>query len=141
MNNGTAKKGNLWMFGQILVSAILTIGMRTFLKPCGPKEDGTFMNCHKAGNMIFVFACIMLAVAVVSLFVGEMLRLACLLAELVCAACAFLVPGTLISLCMMPDMRCRAIMQPGARVLSVLLFILCAVPLVLQLSRIHKSTK
>ena len=46
------------------------------------------------------------------------------LAMIPAAALAFLLPGTMIDLCMMETMRCHTVMQPAARAISVVLILL-----------------
>ena len=33
-------------------SVVELIGIRTFFAPCGPKEDGSWMSCHWAGQAV-----------------------------------------------------------------------------------------
>ena len=82
------------------------------------------MHCHQAGQALFVIACVMVFLAVChTVIVSRGLRLGLDLALTALAVLALWVPGNLIPLCMMPDMRCRMIMKPGSMVFAVLIII------------------
>ena len=118
---------------KIAVSALFTVGMLTFLKPCGPKEDGTWMHCHTAGQILLAASCAMLVVSLLSLLLREGAATYILSVLLfVLSAAVLLIPGIVISLCMMPEMRCRAIMRPGSAVFAVLMILLGILDLVLH---------
>ena len=51
------------------------------------------------------------------------------------AALSALIPGRLIGLCMMPEMRCRQFTAPGVTVCSVLILAAAAADLILQRER------
>ncbi|MBO5574333.1 MAG: DUF4418 family protein, partial [Clostridium sp.] len=42
-----------------IISFLFLIGTKTIFGPCGPKEDGSFMTCHWAGQALFGIACVM----------------------------------------------------------------------------------
>ena len=127
----------VWL--QILIGAVFTIGMLTFLKPCGPKEDGTWMNCHYAGQALLAAAAVMLIVGLAGIAVRRRTGKICLAAaQIVLAILVFAVPGQ-IGLCMMPEMRCRAVMRPGASVFAVLMILCAAAELALNLRRSMKK--
>lgn len=105
----------------LLFSAMDLIGIRTFFAPCGLKEDGSWMSCHWAGQAVTGAAVVLVVLALVHLLVrdrGMKLGLDAGLAAT--AVCSALLPGTLISLCMMADMRCHRLMVPGVTVCAVL---------------------
>ena len=115
----------------LVLSAALLIGVLTVFAPCGPKEDGSWMTCHWAGNAVAGAAAVLTVCAIVRMLVrGTKLGLD--FAMISAAALAALLPGQLIHLCMMADMRCRAVMTPAVRVLSVLIAVVAVVDIVLQ---------
>ena len=117
-------KGRKITWIQTILALVFLIGIRTFLAPCGPKEDGTWMHCHEAGQILTYLAAAMLVVAVLLLFLRtKTIRIVAGLLQCVLAIAALLVPGTLVSLCMMPEMRCRAVMRPWSMILAVLILI------------------
>lgn len=118
----------------LALCAVLLIGTLTFLTPCGPKEDGSWMTCHWAGQMSVALAAVLFTMAVMHAAVpmgGAKLGID--LAVLPAAVLASQVPGHVIGLCMMETMRCRAVMRPGVAVLSVLIAAAAAWDLVLRL--------
>ena len=119
-------------FVLLAVSVLLFVGILTFFKPCGPTEEGKWMNCHWAGQTVTVLAAALLALGVLRLPVRPAVRIGIDIAVIVISAAAIFVPGRLIPLCMMPQMRCRADMTPCVTVLSVLTIIAAAVDLVLK---------
>ena len=127
----TEKKISATAILQLIVSAVFLIGTRTFLSPCGPKEDGTFMSCHYAGLALTGLAVGLLVLSVISLFLKSRVAVTILgLLQIALAVIALVVPGTVIGLCMMPDMRCRAVMRPGSIVFAALIMVVSIIRLV-----------
>ena len=117
-------KGRKITWIQTILTLVFLIGIRTFLAPCGPKEDGTWMHCHEAGQILTYLAAAMLVVAVLPFFLRtKVVRIATGLLQCALAIVSLLVPGTFVSLCMMPEMRCRAVMRPWSMILAVLILI------------------
>lgn len=116
----------------LVLGALFLIGLLTFLKPCGPKDDGSWMICHWAGNAAAGVAGALLALAVVRLFVSAKVKLGLDITAIVLSVLSICIPGHLIGLCMMADMRCRAVMAPGVTVLSVLTVIAAAADILMQ---------
>ena len=105
-----------------VLSAALFAGVLTVFAPCGAKEDGGWMTCHWAGNAVAGVAAVLTALVIMRLFVKDTkARLGLSAAMIPAALLSALFPGRLISLCMMPAMRCRAVMSPAVTVLSVLI--------------------
>lgn len=109
----------------LILALVAAVGSQTFLSPC-VHDDGSFGACHWAGRALLGVGCLTgilaaLAMALprarLGLYVG--LMPACLL--------GILTPGTLISLCSMATMRCRAVMQPAMILLFAAAFLCAAV--------------
>ena len=118
----------------LVLCAVLLIGTLTFLTPCGPQEDGSWMTCHWAGQVSIALAAVLLTLAVMHAAVpmgGAKLGID--LAVLPAAVLASQIPGHVIGLCMMETMRCRAVMRPGVAVFAVLIAAAAAWDLVLRL--------
>lgn len=115
----------------LLLSAALLLGVWTVFAPCAPKEDGSWMSCHWAGRAVAGTAAVLTLLAALRLLVPRA-RLGLDLAMLPTAALALLLPGHLIGLCMMPDMRCRSVMLPAVTVLSILIAAAAAMDLLLR---------
>lgn len=110
----------------LLICLIQAIGVKTVYKACPAKSDGTFMNCHKAEQAIFMIALVMILAAVLVL-VAKRRQTKAILSVVIAVLAVFsvLVPGKVIPLCMMTDMRCISIMKPTATVISIVIAI-CA---------------
>jgi len=106
----------------IILSCALAVGTATVFKACGPKDDGTWMHCHTVQNAVVVLGICMAAVFAVVLFSRiKPLNVSLSAVEAIGSVVTFLLPGTLMSMCMMDTMRCYTYMQPFVRVVSVLI--------------------
>ena len=115
---------------QALLCAALLIGLFTIAAPCGPKADGSWMSCHWAGQSLRGLAALLLIFALIRLLVKNTgIRMGMDLATIPTALLAALLPGRLISLCMMADMACRSVMRPTVLVFSALLILLAGIDL------------
>jgi len=121
----------------LVINVLFLLGMLFWFGPCDHvKEDGSFMNCHWAGMVLTGIAAVMTIISLAHLLIPIAGMKAGLSAALIpCSVFAFLVPGNLISLCMMNTMRCRAVMKPAAIVCAVLVVIAAVVDIVAQLRR------
>ena len=54
---------------------------------------------------------------------------------IVISIAAMLIPGTLVSMCMMDTMHCYAVMQPFVRIMCVLLILSALINLILQVRK------
>ena len=108
----------------VILSLLLAAGTLTVFRACGPKEDGTWMHCHTAQNDIVIAAAILFVVFLAAALIKN-ITISVILhaAGIVISIVTMLIPGTLVSMCMMDSMRCYAVMQPFARVLSGLILI------------------
>ena len=94
-----------------VLSAVIAAGSVSFLGAC-IHEDGGFGACHWA---------LLVAESLFALLCGDSrIRQGIYGSMLLTAILGCLIPGTLIDLCHMATMRCRALMQPA-------MIILCAI--------------
>ena len=123
-----------------VLCAVLLAGTITFLAPCGPKDDGSWMNCHWAGRVNTALAAVLLTMAVMHLAapMGG-IKLGLDLAMLPAGVLATQVSGHVISLCMMETMRCQSVMKPGVMVLGLLITAAAAWDLVIRLRKGRKT--
>ncbi len=106
----------------LIFGIIFLVGIRTVFAPCGPKEDGSWMTCHWAGQALTGTAAVLLVLALVHLLLRDRgMKVGLDVGIAVVAVFSALLPGKLIGLCMMPDMRCHQLMVPGATVCAVLM--------------------
>lgn len=107
--------------------AFLAIGVMLIFHACGPKDDGTWMNCHYAQLTVFAFALVMTVLSLAAVFTRtQKLRTILYAAVMACAVISAVIPQNVIRLCMMPEMRCRAMMRPAVVLVDVLIVILSA---------------
>ena len=105
----------------VIISAVYLVGIRTLFSPCGIKEDGTWMTCHWAGQAVTGIAALLLVISLVRfLFPDAGVRMGLSAAMIPTAVLGALMPGVLIGLCMMDNMRCHSVMRPFTVIMSVL---------------------
>lgn len=102
------------------LSALTLIGALTFFKTCGPREDGSWMNCHWANQTVTGLAAVMTVLSIARFFLGDGEKIGLDLSQIALAVLTAVLPGNLIPLCGMETMRCHTVFQPAALVLSVL---------------------
>ena len=90
------------------------------------------MVCHWAGRAITGVAAVMAALGLIHLIVGSIPMKQGIDISLILLSClAFAIPGRLIKLCMMADMRCHNIMHPAVGVFSAAVAIAAAADLIM----------
>ena len=99
----------------LALSLVITLGSISFLSPC-VHEDGSFGTCHWAGRSCMGIGAVLGILAVMALLLRRGRR-GVYLSALPACLLGILTPGTLISLCRMSSMRCRAVMQPALIIL------------------------
>ena len=101
----------------LILALIIAIGSQTFLGPC-VHSDGSFGACHWAGQAMLGIGILLALEGAVAVFIRDArIRTGLLIAAALTAVLGLLTPGTLIGLCQMATMRCRAVMQPAMRIL------------------------
>ena len=109
----------------LLLSAVIAVGSVSFLGPC-VHEDGSFGPCHWAGQAMLGIGLLLAVLSLTALLVKDgRLRAGLLFAAAAAAVLGIFVPGTLISLCGMATMRCRAVMRPAMTLLCALTAVSC----------------
>ena len=104
----------------LLLSAVIAAGSVSFLGPC-VHEDGSFGPCHWAGQAMLGIGLLLAVLSLTALLVKDgRLRAGLLFAAAAAAILGIFVPGTLIGLCGMATMRCRAVMRPAMTLLCAL---------------------
>ena len=99
----------------LVFSLVIAIGSFTFLSPC-VYDDGNVGACWWAGRMLLGLGCLLAVLSVFVLLSGRA-RFGKYLSGIAVCALGILTPGTLISLCRMNSMHCRAVMQPAMIIL------------------------
>ncbi len=119
--------------GRILVKLVPTVlclllaaGSVTVFSACGMKEDGTWMRCHSTQDTVVLCAFILSAVLLFHAFLHQrILGIILNVTGMAGAVAIFLIPGTLMPMCMMHTMRCYTLFQPFVRIMSVLICLIC----------------
>ena len=128
------KKKNITVLNclPMLLAVLLAVGVKTFLEPC-VHEDGSFGACHWAGQALLGLGVLMAVQALCAVLIQKPgVRAGIYLSMLFTAALSIFAPGTLIILCSMPSMRCRALMQPASIILSCLILLFSLINLIME---------
>ena len=108
----------------LMLSIILTIGVSTVFSACDAKEDGTWMHCHDVQTHIMYIGIALILVSGVCLFINnKKAGIVLSLIQAVSGVMIMLLPGTLMSMCMMTTMHCWSVMKPFATVMGVLILV------------------
>jgi hypothetical protein len=108
----------------IITIAAFCLFAFSFIFQCSPKEDGSYMNCHKANVAIAAISCAVIILSIL-LFIlknkvaQQVIYVIVALSSIVCG----IIPGILIHLCMMPEMTCRATFRPADIICSIVIFL------------------
>lgn len=100
------------------LSLFLCLGTAFLFHPCGPKADGSWMLCHWAGNMIVALGAAFSAASVARLFFPKDIKVGFSIAFIPFSIVTILVPGVLVRMCGMKDMRCWTATRPAALILA-----------------------
>ncbi len=102
----------------LVLALVVAVGSQTFLGAC-VHEDGSFGACHWASRALLGVGGLLAMLALAALVVPSA-RLGLYIAMALTCILGILTPGTLIALCQMATMRCRALMQPATTILFAL---------------------
>ena len=99
----------------LVLSLLLAIGSQTFMGAC-VHDDGSLGACHWAARALSGIGGLLAVLAILALLVKKE-RAGLYLAMVPTALLGVFTPGTLINLCGMATMRCRALMKPATMIL------------------------
>ena len=112
----------------VLLSVILTAGVKFLFHACGQKEDGSWMHCHDAEQTVFVLGIMLTVMSVLMLIFSEEKKKRWIKIIMIpTALTAVFVPNILIHMCMMKGMRCLSVMRPAVIIISLLIAAAAAV--------------
>ena len=132
-------KKNFVKFIELVLSLILAIGSFTVFAAC-PLSEEHVMACHYAQLAVTTLGFILVVQSLAAVIVSnEKVKLGITLAQIPTAVAVFLVPGTIISLCMMSSMRCISIFQPAVRVISAIVFVVSVADVVISVIKKNKQ--
>lgn len=134
MKNTKAKLQTILNAVVLVLSLALTVGVKTVFSACGPKEDGSFMNCHNAEMAVFAIGIALSITALMALLLkGAKLKAGLTLGMVPVAVICAVLPNNFIKLCMMTDMHCHSVMRPAVIITSALIAVIAAVSAVIGL--------
>ncbi len=105
-----------------LLSVLLVFGVLTVFGACGMKDDGTWMKCHGAQKTVAKVGGAMTALFLLAaLMRSRILKTGLYGLGIVGSVIVFLIPETIMPMCMMRTMRCYTVMQPFVRIMAVMI--------------------
>ena len=123
-----------------VLSVVIAVGSVSFLGPC-VHEDGTFGVCHWAGRSLFGIGLLLAAESLFALLCGDSRMRQGVFVPIFFTSClGCLTPGTLIDLCHMATMRCRALMQPAMLILCAMTALVSLIGFFLERRKAAKQT-
>lgn len=100
---------------------VLTVGVMTVFSTCGPRDNGTWMNCHNTQTAVAVCGTVLTVLFVLMIFVeNRAAAMICSAAALVLSIVIFLLPGFLMLNCALETMRCNSVMKPFVWIMAFL---------------------
>lgn len=116
------------------VSLFLTIGVKTIFHACGAHEGGAFGSCHYAEQAVFA-AGIAMTVQCIILLAAKSRSSQAPLSAAICALAIVtaIIPNAFIPLCMMPSMRCLAIMRPAVICCSAAVAVISLINMIINI--------
>lgn len=126
------KKIGLGDIAFVVFSLVFLVGITTFFAPCGPKEDGSWMNCHWAGNALIGLSAVLVVLSLVHIFVPAQVKIGIDSAAFLIAVLAIVLPGNLIKLCGMHTMKCHTLTRPATIIVSAFIILSVALDIFLQ---------
>lgn len=109
---------------QILILVLVSVGLSTFLSPCGGDK---VMKCNYSVNVVKLLFATGILVKVVELFVKEQGSIYLDAFSILLHVDSILVPAMVVGGCGMADMACRAAAFPGIYITSILLIVVNSV--------------
>lgn len=105
-----------------LLSVLLVFGVLTVFGACGMKDDGMWMKCHGAQTTVAKLGGVMTALFLLAaLLRNRALKTILYGLGIVGSIVLFLIPETIMPMCMMRTMRCYTVMQPFVRIMAVMI--------------------
>ena len=118
------------------LSVLLTIGSFTFMAPCGPHEDGSFMACHWAGRAVLGLGMVLVAMSIVHIITGNnSVKTGISVGLISVSVLSALIPGIFINICKMDTMRCVSVMRPVDMIISFVITGVAVVDIAVQQSK------
>lgn len=119
----------------LVLSALLCFGTKFVFHACAVGEDH-IMACHWAEQSVIGVGAALTVMALITLIARDGgIRKGISLAMIPTAVLAVSIPGGLINLCMMSDMRCRSVMRPAVMIIGILIAVMALVNVIIEFRR------
>ncbi len=119
-----------------ILSVLLALGAVFLFHACPAKEDGSFMSCHWAQQTVFGLGLVLIVISGLHAGAGSRrMKMGISLSMIPVEVLTMLVPGCVIKLCAMKNMRCHTTMRPAVMVISILLLIASAIDVYINRKR------
>ncbi len=116
------RKTSIRQWIPVLLSALLVLGVLTVFGACGMKDDGAWMKCHGAQTAVAKLGGAMTALFLLAAVLSnKALKTGAFGLGIIGSVVVFLIPETILPMCMMRSMRCYTVMQPFVRIMAVLI--------------------
>ena len=116
----------------LVINAFMMIGIKSFFAPCGKKDDGSWMVCHWAGRAVIGVSLLLMILSLLFILMRDTkIKTGISIAMIPAALLNYLIPGTLISLCLKETMRCHTTMAPAVRILSAVIAVIALAEIIL----------
>jgi hypothetical protein len=116
------KKGRGISLLSSAVGFLLAAGVMTLFSACGPKADGTLMNCHNAQiGAALCGICLAVLFAIAAFAKNKAVVLVCDAAALALSVVTFMIPGVLVHICLLSNMHCQVRLKPFTRGSAILI--------------------
>ena len=116
------KKGRGISLLSSAVGLLLAAGVMTLFSACGPKADGTLMNCHNAQiGAALCGICLAVLFAIAAFAKNKAVVLVCDAAALALSVVTFMIPGVLVHICLLSNMHCQVRLKPFTRGSAILI--------------------
>ena len=126
----------------IALGLMLSAGTATLFHACDMKDDGTWMKCHTAQEAVIAAG----LAAALWFLIAELIRyyvirvLLYILGVLGCIV-IFMLPGTVMPMCVLRTMRCCTVMQPYVIIMASATAIASAVNVIREVKSQRRGGK
>ncbi len=124
-----------------ILNTLFFTGITFVFHACGPKADGSWMTCHYAQNIIKLSSVIGIILSIINIFVNVQTKLGIYISTLAISIGTIFIPGKLLPLCMMNDMRCNAITKPCTIIFAVIIALFSLTNLIFTLLKLRKQNQ
>lgn len=124
-----------------ILNTLFFTGITFVFHACGPKADGSWMSCHYAQNIIKLSSVIGIILSIINIFVNVQTKLGIYISTLAISIGTIFIPGKLLPLCMMNDMRCNTITKPCTIIFAVIIALFSLTNLIFTLLKLRKQNQ